>query len=195
MGTGNKLATKKGVDDFRDALFAVRACAKSVLCHPMKKSVGIVVCIALTQAFSTCKKEAPKNVMAYEAKLPPVGAKSDAPEFVRNLSLLYPDAEIYTVPEKNALQNTPARHILQKTNHPLDDVTRYYTQTLKKHGFAETTRLEETNGTLLQFERTKSANKSENELISIDITPLPYAKNFLIRIGLSNVDYSKQKPQ
>ncbi len=153
------------------------------------------MCIALTQAFSACKKETPKNATSYEAKLPPVGAKGDAPEFVRNLSLLYPDAEIYTVPEKNALPNTPARHILQKTNHSLSDVTRYYTQTLKKHGFAETTRLEETSGALLQFERTKSTNKAENELISIDISPLPYAKNLLIRIGYSNVDYSKQKPQ
>ncbi|MBL8034639.1 MAG: hypothetical protein JNJ69_13120 [Leptospiraceae bacterium] len=126
--------------------------------------------------------------------LPPKGNATDAPEFVRSLSLIYPQAELYRVDNR----------IIQKTNHRLKDITGYFTAALAKHGFSEATRLEQDNGALLQFERRlrpDGNNRSVcrggesacvlNETISIDISKLPYADNFLIRVGRSEVDYSK----
>jgi hypothetical protein len=113
-----------------------------------------------------------------ESKLPPVGSAADAPEFVRNLSLLYPQAEIYRVENR----------IIQKTNHPLATITEYYKKTLAKHDFTLTTRLEQTSGALLQFERA-----AKSEVVSVDISKLPYADNYLIRIGRSEVDYQRGK--
>jgi len=113
-----------------------------------------------------------------ESKLPPIGSAADAPEFVRNLSLLYPQAEIYRVENR----------IIQKTNHPLATITEYYKKTLAKHDFTLTTRLEQTSGALLQFERA-----AKSEVVSVDISKLPYADNYLIRIGRSEVDYQRGK--
>ena len=113
---------------------------------------------------------------------------------MRSLSLIYPQAELYRVDNR----------IIQKTNHRLKDITGYFTAALAKHGFSEATRLEQDNGALLQFERRlrpEGNNRSVcrggesacvlNETISIDISKLPYADNFLIRVGRSEVDYSK----
>ena len=115
---------------------------------------------------------------AGEGKLPPIGSAADAPEFIRTLSLLYPQAEIYRVENR----------IIQKTNHPLATITEYYKKTLAKHDFTLTTRLEQTSGALLQFERA-----AKSEVVSVDISKLPYAENYLIRIGRSEVDYQRGK--
>jgi hypothetical protein len=115
---------------------------------------------------------------AADGKLPPIGSAADAPEYIRNLSLLYPQAEIYRVENR----------ILQKTNHPLSTITDYYKKTLAKHDFTLTTRLEQTSGALLQFERA-----AKSEVVSVDISKLPYADNYLIRIGRSEVDYERGK--
>ncbi|AFM13424.1 hypothetical protein [Turneriella parva] len=127
------------------------------------------------------KPAAPAESVAPAAgagKLPPIGSAADAPEFLRNLSLLYPQAEIYRVENR----------ILQKTNHPLATITDYYKKTLAKHDFTLTTRLEQTSGALLQFERA-----AKSEVVSVDISKLPYADNYLIRIGRSEVDYERGK--
>jgi hypothetical protein len=131
--------------------------------------------------------------------LPPIGQPSDAPEFIRSLSLLYPQAEIYRVDSR----------IIQKTNHGLSDITTYYEKILTKHGFEKTSRLEQTNGALMQYERSLAASKAQKpckpaetypgtdpkcavgEMVSIDISRLPYAENYLIRIGRSEVDYNR----
>lgn len=112
----------------------------------------------------------------HESNLPPTGSAGDAPEYVRTLSLLYPQAEIYRVENR----------IIQKSNHPLSSIADYYKKVLAKHDFTLTTRLEQTSGALLQFER-------KAEVISVDISKLPYADNFLIRIGRSEVDYNRGK--
>jgi hypothetical protein len=123
-------------------------------------------------------------------ELPPLASPGDAPEFVRSLSLLYPQAELYraTVADKNS--GKPGI-ILQKTNHPLEDVVRYYSETLRKHDFTETTHLLQSNGALLQYERKMEKNRDRRELLSIDISKLPYADNLLIRIGRSEADYGR----
>ncbi len=126
--------------------------------------------------------------------LPPKGSEKDAPDFVRSLSLIYPQAELYRVDNR----------LLQKTNHRLSDIVSYFEKTLGKHGFRQIARLEQSGGALLQYERrTKGSGTaaqicgepdtscSFGETISIDVTKLPYAENFLIRIGRSEVDYSK----
>lgn len=126
--------------------------------------------------------------------LPPKGSATDAPEFVRSLSLLYPQAELYRVDNR----------LIQKSNHRLSDIVAYFSKTLTKHGFSETAKLEQSGGALLQYERrTKGAAPNvqvcraqetfcnNGETISIDINKLPYADNFLIRVGRSEVDYSK----
>lgn len=138
--------------------------------------------IAAAYAFSCSEKPAATRnetqTSSAESKLPPVGSAADAPEFVRNLSLLYPQAEIYRVENR----------IIQKTNHPLATITEYYKKTLAKHDFTLTTRLEQTSGALLQFERA-----AKSEVVSVDISKLPYADNYLIRIGRSEVDYQRGK--
>jgi|GEM_PF-2366166 len=126
--------------------------------------------------------------------LPPKGSEKDAPDFVRSLSLIYPQAELYRVDNR----------LLQKTNHRLSDIVSYFEKTLGKHGFREIAKLEQSGGALLQYERrTKGSGQSAQicrdtdnscplgETISIDVNKLPYAENFLIRIGRSEVDYSK----
>ncbi len=127
-----------------------------------------------------------------ENSLPPTGSAADAPEYVRSLSLLYPQAEIYRVENR----------IIQKSNHPLTAIADYYKKALARHDFALTTRLEQSSGALLQFERAANAvagGKSGNgmpqqsEVISVDISKLPYADNYLIRIGRSEVDYNRGK--
>ena len=118
------------------------------------------------------------NATNLNDKLPAKGAAADAPEFVRALSLLYPQAEIYRVDGR----------IVQKSNHNLRDLVSYYEGAFFKHGFAQTARLEQTGSALLQYERTV---KDVKELISVDIAKLPYADNYLIRIGRSDVDYSR----
>jgi hypothetical protein len=99
----------------------------------------------------------------------PIAAPADAPEFVRSLSLLYPQSEIFRVDNR----------IVQKTNHRLANVVAYYQDTLAKHGFSETTKLEQADGALLKYER---AGKENAEAISVDIQKLPYADNYLIRL-------------
>ena len=126
--------------------------------------------------------------------LPPKGSEKDAPDFVRSLSLLYPQAELYRVDNR----------LLQKTNHRLTDIVSYFEKTLGKHGFREIARLEQSGGALLQYERRAmgtgttaqicreaDASCPMGETISIDVNKLPYAENFLIRIGRSEVDYGK----
>lgn len=126
--------------------------------------------------------------------LPPKGSEKDAPDFVRSLSLLYPQAELYRVENR----------LLQKTNHRLSDIVSYFEKTLAKHGFREIAKLEQSGGALLQYERRTKGNGATvqicrdadnscpmGETISIDVNKLPYAENFLIRIGRSEVDYSK----
>ncbi len=144
--------------------------------------------------------------------LPPKGSEKDAPDFVRSLSLIYPQAELYRVDNR----------LLQKTNHRLSDIVAYFEKNLGKYGFREIARLEQAGGALLQYERrTKGSDAAAQvcrdgdtscvtgrgqdlhvcrdpdtscvmaETISIDVNKLPYAENFLIRIGRSEVDYSR----
>lgn len=129
--------------------------------------------------FIACGKKS-SDVLPVTDKLPPIGSAADAPEFVRSLSLLYPQAEIYRVDNR----------ILQKTNHNLAGIVAYYENNFKKHNFTETARLEQPGSALLQYERTAKETK---EMISVDISRLPYAENYLIRIGRSEVDYSRGK--
>ncbi len=144
---------------------------------------SLIVLAAFYLALVSCsekpaKADVIKPAAAGEGKLPPVGSAADAPEFIRSLSLLYPQAEIYRVENR----------ILQKTNHPLAAITDYYKKTMAKHDFTLTTRLEQTSGALLQFERA-----AKSEVVSVDISKLPYADNYLIRIGRSEVDYGRGK--
>jgi hypothetical protein len=139
----------------------------------------IFASFVIAAAFGCGKKDsAIELTAAVSEKLPPRGAASDAPEFVRSLSLLYPQAEIYRVDNR----------ILQKTNHSLKDIISYYESSFKKRSFLETARLEQSGGALLQYERSA---KDVKELISVDVSKLPYAENYLIRIGRSEVDYSR----
>lgn len=71
--------------------------------------------------------------------------------FVRSLSLLYPQAEIYRV----------GNRIVQKTNHNLKDIVGYYEGAFAKHGFSQTARLEQTGGALLQYERTTKIERND----------------------------------
>ena len=128
--------------------------------------------------------------VAANSELPPVARPADAPEYVRSLSLLYPQAELYRAAEIGKGTGKPGI-ILQKTNHPLEDVVRYYGDTLRKHGFTETTHLVQANGALLQYERAAEKNAGKRELVSVDISKLPYADNLLVRIGRSETDYSR----
>lgn len=106
--------------------------------------------------------------------------ENQAPVFLKNLDLVYPHANYYSV-ENN---------FLQKSNHPLKEIIRYYESVLSKNKFSNLARLEEENGALLQAEREKDSKK---EVFSIDIQKLPYAENYLIRIGRSEVNYSSLK--
>lgn len=152
----------------------------------MQKTFCIVAaCFLLIFSAACGKKDSTKPAIAAENNLPPLASPGDAPEFVRNLSLLYPQAELYRVDNK----------VIQKTNHPLGDVTRFFADTLRKHGFSETTHLEQSGGALLQYERTSKTAKDTKELVSVDISKLPYAENLLIRIGRSEVDYSRGKTE
>ena len=148
----------------------------------MKRWIAASLVIGVTiSGLTHCGK---KNTEAapLDDKLPPKGSATDAPEFVRALSLLYPQAEIYRVDGR----------IVQKTNHNLKDIVGYYEGAFGKQGFTQTARLEQTGSALLQYERTA---KDVKELISVDIAKLPYADNFLIRIGRSEVDYSRGKTE
>ncbi len=136
-----------------------------------------------------CSKE-DKNAQASMRDLPPSARPADAPEFVRSLSLLYPQAELYRATSADTKSDQPGI-ILQKTNHPLESVVGYYKDALQKHGFTETTNLVQSNGALLQYERKTDAGADKRELVSIDISRLPYAENLLIRIGRSEADYSR----
>lgn len=145
------------------------------------------VMLAIVAMTFACSK---KDSSTTSFGLPPLAKASDAPDFVRALSLLYPQAELYRVTEDGKGDNAPGI-IVQKTNHPLGDVVRYYTEAMQRHGFVEATRLVQADGALLQFERTDTKNGQRRELVSIDISQLPYSENLLIRIGRSAVDYSR----
>jgi hypothetical protein len=150
-----------------------------------------VLAVCLLMHMTSCGKQSEQAVAPNE--LPPVARPADAPEYLRSLSLLYPQAELYRVPvaEKNAGK---VGIILQKTNHPIEDVVRYYGETLRKHGFTETTHLVQRNGALLQYERPRDKSADKRELVSVDISKLPYAENLLIRIGRSETDHSRGGP-
>jgi len=145
----------------------------------------------LLMYLTSCGKQSEQAVAPNE--LPPVARPADAPEYLRSLSLLYPQAELYRVPvaEKNAGK---VGIILQKTNHPIEDVVRYYGETLRKHGFTEITHLVQGNGALLQYERPLDKSADKRELVSVDISKLPYAENLIIRIGRSETDHSRGGP-
>lgn len=102
-------------------------------------------------------------------------ASAEAPEFVRSLSLLYPRAGVFRVDNR----------IVQKTNHSLADVVAYYHSTFVKHGFSESTRLDQLTGALLQYDRLA---KDKTERISVDIQKLPYEESYLIRLARSEVE-------
>lgn len=149
-----------------------------------------------SSAFYCGKKSSDASAPAASGSdaLPPKGSEKDAPDFVRSLSLLYPQAELYRVDNR----------LVQKSNHRIGDIVSYFEKTLSKHGFREIAKLDQAGGALLQYERrSKGSGQSAQicrdadnscslgETISIDINKLPYAENFLIRIGRSEVDYSK----
>lgn len=138
---------------------------------------SLIVAASVALALIACGKKN-SEILPVSDKLPPIGSAADAPEFVRSLSLLYPQAEIYRVDNR----------ILQKTNHNIGSIVSYYENNFKKHNFTETARLEQPGSALLQYERTAKETK---EMISVDISRLPYAENYLIRIGRSEVDYSR----
>lgn len=150
--------------------------------------LSLLAFIILSGAASCGKKAEP--VATANSELPPPATPGEAPEFARSLSLLYPQAELYRVSaaDKNSGKTGV---ILQKTNHPLEDVVRYYSETLRKHDFTESTHLVQANGALLQYERKAEKNTDKRELVSIDISKLPYAENLLIRIGRSEADFSR----
>jgi hypothetical protein len=133
--------------------------------------------MAITLVLVACGKKTAESPAP--GLLPPPVAVADAPAFVRNLSLLYPDAELY---------RGPGSVLLQKTSHALSDIVRYYEEALKKHGFTETARLAQDTSALLQYERTE---KDVKEMISVDLTRLPYTESYLIRIGRSGAPYSR----
>ncbi|MBX3722121.1 MAG: hypothetical protein KF713_09805 [Turneriella sp.] len=166
----------------------------------LRRMTSFVCCCLWVAAILDCGKKNPEitETASPSDKLPPRGSASDAPEFVRSLSLLYPQAEIYRVDQATGTGRNPgeaaaagrASTILQKTNHRVKDIIAYYEAVFKKHNFSETARLEQNESALLQYERSA---KETTELISVDISKLPYAENFLIRIGRSEVDYSRGK--
>lgn len=170
---------------------AVQPWARRVLCRIVRLSLclaarpTLVTLTVLFIAVACSKKENP----ARGDDLPPPAKVSDAPDFIRALSLLYPQAELYRVADKPKGDSTG--NILQKTNHPLGDVIRYYSEAMSRHGFAEVTRLVQSAGALLQFERADTKNTLLREVVSIDISQLPYSENLLIRIGRSTVDYGR----
>lgn len=145
----------------------------------------LVVFTSLLIVFACSKKENPTRGDG----LPLPAKADDAPDFIRALSLLYPQAELYRVADKQ--KSGSAGSILQKTSHPLGDVVRYYSEAMSHHGFAEVTRLVQSAGALLQFERAGAKNTLVREVVSIDISQLPYSENLLIRIGRSTVDYGR----
>lgn len=174
-----------------------RHCAP-VLCHIMLRFTACLFStfILFASTFHCGKKapDAPAQATTGSDALPPKGSEKDAPDFVRSLSLLYPQAELYRVDNR----------LIQKTNHRLGDIVSYFEKTLGKHGFRQIAKLEQAGGALLQYERrTKGGGATVQicrdpdtscvmgETISIDVNKLPYAENLLIRIGRSEVDYSK----
>ncbi|GAB4427246.1 MAG: hypothetical protein OHK0011_09070 [Turneriella sp.] len=150
-------------------------------------SCGLI--LLATLGVAGCSKKGSEPAVAAR-DLPPLAKAGDAPEFARSLSLLYPQAELYRVSATDKNSGSTGI-ILQKTNHPLEDVVRYYSETLRKHDFTESTHLVQANGALLQYERKTEKNADKRELVSIDISKLPYADNLLIRIGRSEADYSR----
>ncbi|HRP69710.1 MAG TPA: hypothetical protein PLY93_09290 [Turneriella sp.] len=109
--------------------------------------------------------------------MPPKAPESAAPEYMQRLGLLYPQAYYYRV----------GKNFLQKTNHPLAEILRYYETALEKNNFKIIARLSQNDGALLQGEKKV---KAFQEVLSIDVQKLPYADNFLIRVGRSQVDYA-----
>ncbi len=167
----------------------------------MQRRITSFFCASLLAlAASACGKKDSETAIAVSDKLPPKGSPSDAPDFVRSLSLLYPQAEIYRVDNPmahgrakvDAATDGRASTILQKTNHNLKDIVAYYESSFRKHNFTETARLEQSGSALLQYERSA---KEVKELISVDVSKLPYAENYLIRIGRSEVDYNRGKQE
>ena len=74
--------------------------------------------IILLASTSHCgkKHDATATIATGNDGLPPKGSEKDAPDFVRSLSLIYPQAELYRVDNR----------LLQKTNHRLGDIVSYF---------------------------------------------------------------------
>lgn len=141
--------------------------------HPVS-SIFFVVLVVLS---CSKKNENSVGVNPTGEGLPPTVSINDAPEFIQRMGLLYPQANFYRV-DKN---------FLQKTNHPLSEILRYYENALVKNDFKIIARLSQNDGALLQGEKKVKASQ---EVLSIDVQKLPYADNFLIRVGRSEVDYA-----
>jgi len=140
--------------------------------------------LAVTLVLVACGKKPAEP--APSGLLPPPVSAAEAPEFVRSLSLLYPQAELYRVDQGK--DKSSGSVLLQKTNDALGDIIRYYEEVLKKHGFAETARLAQERSALLQYERTE---KNAKEMISVDVAKLPYTESYLIRIGRSGAGHTR----
>lgn len=179
------LSETQGVNCFSLWFKAVQRCSTGALCRMKCACSWVAILLVVVGA---CSRKAPE--IAASADLPPSARTADAPPFARELSLLYPQAELYRVANAGAAKEAPGI-IVQKTNHALDDVVRYYEDVLRRHGFTQTTRLVQTGGALLQYERQVASAPSRRELVSVDISKLPYADNLLIRLGRSEVDYAR----
>ncbi len=95
------------------------------------------------------------------------------PDWIVQNNLIYPDSQHAGYKDKN----------IWKTFRPLVDVEQYYKSKLTAGGFRELTRLEMSQGILLQYRKGE-------ETISVELRPLPYSSNSLISLGYSKVDYS-----
>lgn len=115
----------------------------------------------------------------------PATPSGDPVALSRGLSLLYPQAEIFRAAPAEKKSGS-AGVLLQKTGNPPEAIARYYAETLRKHGFVQTTHLVENHGALLHFERS-SGERGTREQVSIDVSRVPYAEEYLLRIGRSEI--------
>ncbi len=127
----------------------------------MHRYAGIFI---LFLSLAGCGKKEPNNTA------PNIG---EYPDWIIQNNLIFPDSQHAGYKDKN----------IWKTFRPLADVEHYYKNKLTGAGFKELTRLEMSQGVLLQY-------RKGGDTISVELRPLPYSSNSLISLGYSKVDYS-----
>ncbi len=121
--------------------------------------------VAMLSVLCVCRKPANPDSVP-----PGLELATSAPQWVQNYHLVLPNSAIYQSAGRYVYKSFEAQQTIEG----------FYNTRLTSLGFEKVISMNQNNVRLLQFQR-------KTEIISVEISKLPYGKSNLIRLGHSKV--------